>query len=329
MYFFGDPLVKHAIEYYQSIDINDPESGDKFFGIFGPGNVVYHPPNKPFERFSDYEELLNIIQKDDPSKYNKIHKGKPFYFLSWLAFDLHNFEKALFYMDAAISEDIRKTPNNWINQPAGSFLILNMQNQAAHRICTKIRNLLELQIDRFNNISKNNVLSVQSFIDKFVKIFIQKFENRTIISSFYIYLLEFLDRYQELLLRSTEGGSIQPFIIYLFKGALIFESLLKYLYPKKDNGNPIKTLGDVFHNSTAFKNDFNINVTTSSTSLKDIFNKIEGNTLESAFNTTAKLRNTTGHNLVWDDVFSQPESFEKLFIQEMNAILYIILYKFA
>jgi hypothetical protein len=32
----------------------------------------------------------------DVDKYRKMHKGTPFGFLSWLAFDMRNYEKAMF-----------------------------------------------------------------------------------------------------------------------------------------------------------------------------------------------------------------------------------------
>ena len=66
-----------------------PESGNRFFEAFSVGNTV-NITDRPYERFSDYEELLHIIYKDDPQKYKKIHKGTPFYFLAWTAFNLKN-----------------------------------------------------------------------------------------------------------------------------------------------------------------------------------------------------------------------------------------------
>jgi hypothetical protein len=49
--------------------------------------------------------------------------------------------------------------------------------------------------------------------------------------------------------------------------------------------------------------------------------------VEDQFSTTAKLRNTTGHNLVWDNIFSAPAKYEDLFHQVMNALLYVIALK--
>ena len=144
-----------------------------------------------------------------------------------------------------------------------------------------------------------------------------------------MYLLEFEERYRELRLRSTEGGSIAPFIIHLFRGALICESLLKHLYSQKDDGDPAKTLSQVFYN-TAFRHEFVSGVRTSADSLRDIVAGITDDSMRSAFTTTARLRNTTGHNLVWDDeVFQEPSQYEALFYQEINALLYLVSVKFC
>lgn len=328
MYFLTGPLVELAKRCYQNLEITEAESGDKFFSTFGPGNII-QSTDKPFERFSDYETLLDILYNEDPEKYESMHKGTPFYFLSWLAFDLRNFEKALFYMDAAISEDILRAPDGWMNLPAASFLTLtNPEAQVARRTVEAIRNLLAQELDRFNALSGLPPITIEQFTERFVKVLlVDDPQKRTIITAFYTFLLEFRGRRSELRLRSTMGGSIQPFITHLFKGGLILESLLKHLYPTKDDGTRTRILRDIFK-TQAFRDDFVPEVDTSSYSLHKIVEDIEDDTIQSAFNTTAKLRNTTGHNLVWDDIFD-PTPYRALFTQEVNALFYLVAVKFS
>jgi len=123
MYFFQQSLINHAIHIYRIQQFTQPRDGDAFFETFAPGNVLFFI-DRPYERFSDYEELLTILRNEDPQKFLRMHKGTPYYFLAWTAFDLRNYEKALFYMDAAISEDIRKDARCWLEGPAGKFLTL-------------------------------------------------------------------------------------------------------------------------------------------------------------------------------------------------------------
>jgi hypothetical protein len=133
-------------------DFGKPEDGDRFFGLFAPGNTAYFA-ERPFERFSDYEEMLQKLKEADAKKYQRMHKGTPFYFMSWLAFDLRNYEKALFYIDAALSEDVRKSPTGWRRNPGGRFLLLDSASQPSTRTVLAMRAILTDELERFNRIS--------------------------------------------------------------------------------------------------------------------------------------------------------------------------------
>jgi len=103
-------LIKEAVENFKKITINSHEDGEKFFETYGIG-YLRDTIEYPYETFKHYESLLEQIKNVNPNKYNKIHKGNPLYFLGWIAFDLKNYEKAVFYMDAAAAEDIKINPN--------------------------------------------------------------------------------------------------------------------------------------------------------------------------------------------------------------------------
>jgi len=327
--FYTPERIAQARLAFRQLNITGPEGGDRFFEAYCPGNTT-NIIDKPFERFEDYEMLLKIIRDDDQTRYETIHKGTPFYFLAWAAFDLRNYGKAIFYMNAAIMEDIRKDPINWLNNPASQFLTLNPQgNQAAVRITSHLKDLFEKELSRFNLSSSLPAITTDEFINKFVKVLVDKKENHSIITALYSYILEFEDREKELSLRSRDGGSIELVLTYLFKGGLIFESLLKYLYPKRNNGVTVcLTLKDIFK-TTNFKTDFIFSYDKSATTtLQNIVDKIGNSDLETAFNTASRLRNTSGHNLIWDDIFNKSDNFKKLYIQQVNAILYIIQKKF-
>lgn len=169
MYFLSHRLTQLALKTYAELDSEDPQTANQFFETFGPGNIILYP-DRPHERFSDYERLLELLLKDNSEKYQSIHKGTPFYFMSWLAFDLRNFEKALFYMDAAISEDIRQEQDGWLDRPAGSFLTLSSPEvqpaqcvnvQVAQRTIGIIRRRLNAQIERFNSVSNLEAITLE------------------------------------------------------------------------------------------------------------------------------------------------------------------------
>lgn len=305
--------------------------GDKFFGEYGPG-TNYLSSNRPFERFSDYQTLLEQLQAIDKEKLARTHKGTPFYFLFWAAYDCRFYEKALFYLDAAISEDILVDPTGWDRRQAANYLWLkNTGETAAGRVVDHTKTLLQAQVDRFNRISGANPVTLVDFVEKFVKKLVKNTTGgrvesraeRVIATAFYTYLAESEERYNELKLRSRGGGSMELPLKHLFKGGLIFESLLKDCYPTHGKG----LLGQII-NDPGFQRDFPGKFDTSATSLSDILGLTSSDTRLTAFEVTSKLRNTTGHNLVWDDVFANPEDFRRLVKQQVNAILYIAGAKF-
>lgn len=255
MYFFHQGLVDYAVAYFQRVEFVTPGEGDAFWGLFAPGNTQFLT-DRPFERFSDYEEMLLCLRDADQAKYERMHKGTPFYFMSWLAFDLRNYEKGLFYIDSAIAEDVRKTqgtadPDAWKRAPGARFLLLEPQDEVAQRAINAIRAALDKEMGRFNRVSGRPELGLGS-IRQFVTRLIEDPKQRTIISALYVFVLEFAERVRELdLRRGSCGGSNKPFTVHLFTGGLLFESLLKHFYPVNDAGCENRQLGNVFH-TTAF-----------------------------------------------------------------------------
>lgn len=277
------------------MDCSDPAQGDAFWRLFAPGNTV-PLPDRPFERLSDYEEMLWRLRTADQAKYEQMHKGTAFYLMSWLAFDLRNYEKALFYIDSAISEDVRKTASSadtsaWKTAPGAKFLLLEPSDHVARRAVERIRTSLESQVTRFNGVSLRPALDLE-FIRRFVAMFVECPSQRAVIAALYILVLEFSDRVQELEVRQgSPGGSSQPFTVHLFTGGLLFESLLKYFYPLNDAGHPNIQIRTIFRNTTAFSRDFNLAQPpdTSANALREIHSAICGsNTIDIAFSTTAK-----------------------------------------
>jgi len=338
--FLSIAFIEEVKKTYNELVIHETRSGDRFFEQFGVGNLLSFP-DSPYERFCDYEELLKMLYKENPDKYQLIHKGTPFYYMSWLAFDFRDFEKALFYIDAAISEDIRAhqhspTPDEWLNSPGSAILTFrDTGQQVAQRTIVEIKECLSQQLDRFNSISRET-WRLDDFINRFVLCLLKDNTKRTIVTAFYVFLLEFKDRFTQLQLRSSMGGAIAPFISHLFRGALIVESLLKECYPtitkttKKVTAMvPPDKLGDILQ-CPEFSQDFHLQISKiSAASLEEILAGITSDTAEIAFITAGKIRNTTAHNLVWDDVFDSAEKYQKIYHQIINALLYLIAKKFA
>lgn len=319
-----DSLPGIVIAEYLGIDSRDHAKANRFLETYTIGNDT-EVVDRPFERFKHYEELMHGLRSLDVRKYEEMHKGTPFFFMAWLSFDMRNFERALFYLDTAISEDVRNS-TEWRTLPGADFLKLGLRN-VARRTVEELRNILQLQMQRFNELSGRKAVTLADWAQNFVEPMMETPERRTILCSLYVFLYEFQDRFQELELRTgAVKGSNHPFLSHLFHGGLIFESLLKQWY----RGN---TLGQLFGR---LRSDFGIprqtplpttaNVTNP---LAAIYAAVVGNDIVTAFTTTAKLRNTTGHNLDRDNIFDQPSRYADLFHQVVNAIFYVISVKYV
>lgn len=309
---------------YDQLVVEDrrPEIGDQFFQKYGPGNTL-DTIDRPSERFRKYEGLLDILRVVDKEKYKKIHKGTPFYFLSWTAFLMRDYEKAVFYMDAAVSEDQKNCPD-WETLPAGDFLTLNdKKGRPAQKITEKLRKLIEEQFTRFNQISNKEQLTPEKFVGKFVKPVMENTGGRSILTAFYGFILEYVDRFAMLSLRSEIGGSIEPFLVHLFKGGLVFESLLKYV----NNGYERLSLEKIFGDE-GIQSRYGIKIKKKEAYSIGLRRTISfaknGVDIKTAFIATARIRNACGHNLAGQDAFKKPEDYKYLYNQIINALLYII-----
>lgn len=305
---------------FDSLDPADHIGADRLFEMFGAGNTIAGQ-NTPFERFEWYRQLLVLLFERSPKKYREIHKGTPFFFLAWLAFDVRAYEKALTFLDAAISEDARIDPAGWRERPGGRFLRLDSDpHHVGRRTISALRERLVDELGRFKGATGVSI-KLEHFLARFPTQLLSTPNSRTIISAFYVFILEADEVAEQLAIRSSGGGSTGPALSLLFRGGVLFESLLKQLYPGH------QTLGGILKDP-AFQRDFPGTYATSARSLAEVLAAVNDNSYQTAFSTSARLRNTTGHNLVWDDVFSDPSALLRLVHQQYNALLYVIDRKF-
>ena len=272
-----------------------------------------------------YRDVLEVIQQADPVKYKTAHKGTSFFFCGLSLFDLKYFESAIFYFTAALAEDRRRSGStslkDYVLTPACQILSLN-QSPKWTRFTSVFRDSIKGLLDKYN-AEYGTVHSVEDFTLKFIHPMLEQ-EHYAIITSLYSYALEYDEKSKNLRLGGGGVDSMEPIIVSLFKGALIFETLLKYYYPFNNQGQKIMTLGG-FMNNSAFNSDFpGINLRKPTTTMQDIVDDCIDNSVQTTLEITARVRNTTGHKLIWDNVFTQPENYRKLFEQEFFAILNVI-----
>jgi hypothetical protein len=74
MYFYHEGLVNYALDVFRTSEFGTAQEGNRFFEVFAPGNTTSQA-DRPFERFSDYEELLVRLMEADHDKwlYSRIY----------------------------------------------------------------------------------------------------------------------------------------------------------------------------------------------------------------------------------------------------------------
>lgn len=336
----GGKGISDALHAFQDLTIASPSDGDQYFESFGVGHTI-NTILQPYERFTCYEFLLQELKKADRDKFDQIHKGTPYYFLAWTSFDIGNYEKAVFYLDSAFSEDLRKSRSLGesdpvsaaFNNPGGWLLRLNPDKSGpAARVTARLKDSVE-NILTILKVTYGLDIILSDLIDKFIVEFVkQNDDNRSVVTAFYSFIYEFDDLYRLLSIRTQDLGSIEPLLVHLFKGGLIFETLLKYVGEKhsfitdldtnpRKRSDTVSTIGSFNYSSRFISRYCKFDIPQEN--LEDLVTVSQASK-EDAFGVTYKLRNITGHDLRRKDVFQDPNAYKILFEQEIAAILYLI-----
>jgi hypothetical protein len=212
-------------------------------------NVPYFDENTPwYPAFNNGQfpqainlglEQLNRARTDHPTRY-AMPKGTPFYFMGIAAFASHDYQTATFFFDAAAAEDVRHYPGD-NNQPALLFMRLDKtkQEQAA-------RQIVDILVDRLNTALTNyaarkgcGTLTLDNVRDCFLN-HLKRPHRRTLTATFISFLAEW--HYRAEMIDLTRDVSREPFFTHLFRGCLLFESLLK---EKASKSHKRATLGSL------------------------------------------------------------------------------------
>jgi len=317
------------------------KKANDFFEMYGIGNAKTGI-DRPFERMEAYELLFDILITIDAKQFKNIHKGTPYYFLGWTTFQLRDFPKAMFYMDAAVNEDLKipyhKNKKKATTPALASFLLSTSLESGipisgSEVFHSKLIEIFEQTIKEYNQNNGKSKITIEDFRNKFIEILLfSDPEQRTLLTALYTFLLEYPEKGKQIKLRSDTGGSIQPFINHLFDGARLLESLLE---KKGANGTSLKRKIDDLR-----KRSSNLSVTSFDILFKKDFTKgkwsytlaeakqkyIElsnDNFQDQNFACAYIIRNTTGHSLLWADLFDE-ETYRILYNSLVYAIFWTI-----
>jgi len=263
----------------------------------------YHFPEQPFLTLERGEALLGRCKEVAPSEYGKLRKGTPFYWLARAAFAVRDYETAAFYIDAAVSDDLRATDDrgddrSTTSSPAVLFFLVDDKDpkQASLALVKHLRAKIEDAIKSYSSRQGAVPLVFADIQGRFFRPAITRGSEhlRTQVTTFVSFILEWEHRSHLIELRG-EQGTAEPFFLHLFKGCVLFETLLRAKVPRGCN-----TLEKVL---TAVYPQLGL-ATAPMIGRSDFQTIVNGlmkddGSICSAIEQTGRIRNATGHNLGW------------------------------
>jgi len=311
----------------QAASTNSVPDADLFFRRFEYLNQLLG--NNPMMALVYGRQLLFHCKRFDPALYAKIHKGTPYYWLGMAAFFVKDFQTATFFFDAAVSEDIRAGLDPARNpSPSFHFILIDggQPNQAAQLLVKSMQRQIEAQIDQYNQRGGRHPscpsLDIGIVRDHFLRPALTQSREpwRSLATTLITFVLEIEYLGNSLDLRVGTGTS-EPFYLNLFKGCVLFESLLK-ANPK--NAPTQQTLGQVLRHLAA---DLGLTAapTIGNTDFPTVVSDVASanNDIATSIEFTGRVRNTVGHNLGWNATFDRSQ-YDKLAGMVASACLHAI-----
>jgi len=276
-------------------------------------------------------DLLERCRAIDLDSYTRIHKGSAFYWIGMAAFLIHDYQTAVFFFDAAVSEDLRRG-HHPVERPSPALHFIQVhgevQEQAARPLVMDTQAKIQRAIDMYNHLEGRPPdavdMSMETLRERFLTPAVSPGNQRlrSLATAFISFFLEWDYRNAYLDLR-VEPGTAEPFFIHLFKGCLVFESLLKVnpLDRPPDNRRTLNQVLQYLHGRLGIPHDNPIGNSDFPTIVEGISQLPRD--IRSSIIVTGQVRNSVGHNLGWDAVMTK-EQYEELFFRIAASILHVI-----
>lgn len=298
----------------QFSNLTDDELRDAFItASMGPsenGNHFFNQFKYKYDLFSgNYSaalnqgmDLLNRCRAIDEEAFLRIHKGSAYYWIGMAAFLMHEHELAAFFIDAAVSEDLRGGADPVNNSsPSLRFILVEGEapEQAARNLVQVTQARIEELIDIYNTLPGRQNLTIEGLRTRFLRPAISPGgENlRSSATTIISFVMEWDFRNMLFDIRPVQGTA-EPFFFHLFKGCVLFESILK---ANPTNTPPMNTtLGNSLqhlHRELGISANIQIGNTDFPSIIGDL--ATANNSIETAIQFTGRVRNTLGHNLGW------------------------------
>jgi hypothetical protein len=162
---------------------------------------------------------------------------------------------------------------------------------------------------------------LDDILEHFIKYVLspQNKKYRSIATAFLSFFLESKHRLRMLDLGARQC-TVEPFFLHLFKGCLLFESLIK-ASPRKYRGDTLeKLLGD-----KVLKVKLGIDrvMSTSTRQFVNVLKSLPSTSIVTDMELVAQMRNTLGHSLSWEVDFNR-ETYNSLVESAASSCLHTI-----
>lgn len=275
-------------------------------------------------------DLLNKCHSIDEAAYNRIHKGSAYYWIGMAAWLVRNHELATFFFDASVSEDLRAGHNSVDNlSPSLRYMLLDGESraQAARDLVRANEARMQELIGDYNSRPGREAtlppFTIEDLRERFLKRSISAGGEslRSPASTLISFCMDW-DLRNLLFDIKPSQGTAEPFYTHLFKGCVLFESLLK---GNTVNPPPIGgTLRDALRHLHA---ELGIpeNLPIGNTDFPTIITDLAGanDSIQTAIQFTGRVRNTLGHNLGWVVALDKSQ-YHRLFRMISSASLHAI-----
>lgn len=312
------------------------DEATKFWNRYNPQTIELLRSHQYHVLREKMFQILRTCKQIDQESYNKIHKGHPYFFIGITSYRLGDYQTAISFFDAALSEDLQTEDKE--ERPTHLFFMLKGDEpRNAARLETQfIESKVKRSIDYYNNqIAKNEDIcnfEIQDLQDVFIGYILNYKDDlglRTLLTTFITFIVEWDIRNEHFDLGVNKGTS-EPLLMHLFRGCVLFESLLKQNpFPKSKHKDQMYELGKLL---TYYKDRMKVKLPDNFSS-KEMGIRTLGGVLEE-LNKRSEiiddsilmsywLRNTLGHSLAWEDRIDQV-SYQKLYLIVVNACLHVI-----
>jgi len=303
-----------------------PADGNNFFTPF-----LIHLQN-PWDITSTGLRLLDKCHSADPAAYSRIYKGWIYFYLGLASFRLQDYEIAFFFIDNAVESDLHKFDP--VTNPSHAMRLIQLDNDPPEHkdFIGAAEKRIDAIIQVYNICPESKNLNLPELRENFLRpaMKVNRKNWGTLATTFISFCLEWNYR-DQLFTLCPEPSTSEPYFLHLFKGCLLFESLLKN-NPNCPAPNITSNLGDELKRLKTQlgihdKSKLNINGKT----LNQVVNKINqesDNSLPTAMQYTGWLRNTLGHNLGWGISLNKSQ-YQRLFEMVASSCIHAIacLYK--